>query len=148
MAVGGGDYLRSQAAFSRLRSRRGWRVGDAGSCRLPDGWVGGYSCRALHELAGIRHILRSARLYPLFLRAFGGLSSPLAGHIRMLGDALPPAQWDGLPHALRQAFPIIETLDGRVLSPLKNPCERWQSVTVATAATFLALKKEQNSCKE
>lgn len=148
MAVGGGDYLPSQAAFCRLRSRlEAGAPATLGSCRFTV-MGGGAFCRILHEPGrNPPHVEISASV-PVIYAGVWRVVSPLAGHIRMLGDALPPAQWDGLPHAVRQAFPTIETLDGRVLYPHLTGKHYSVSVTGGATATFLALERVRNSGKE
>jgi hypothetical protein len=109
---------------------------------------GGAFCRILHEPGrNPPHVQISASV-PVIYAGVWRVVSPLAGHIRMLGDASPPAHWDGLPHALRQAFPTIETLDGRVLYPHFTGKDHSDSVTGGATATFLALERVRNSGKE
>ena len=148
MAVGGGDYLPSQAAFSRLRSRlEAGKPATLGSCRF-NVMGGGAFCRILREPGRNPPHLEISASVPVIYAGVWKVVSPLAGHIRMLGDSLPPAQWDGLPYALRQALPTIETLDGRVLYP-HFTCKKYSdSVTGDATATFLALERVQNSCIE
>ncbi len=148
LAVGGGDYLRSQAAFSRLRScLEAGASATLGGCRFTL-MGGGVFCWILHELGRNPPYVEISASVPIIYAGVWKIVSPLAGHIRMLGDELPPAQWDGLPHALRQTLPIIETLDGRVLYPHFTGVASIASVTGGATATFLALKSEQNSGKE
>ena len=141
LAVGGGDYLRSQVAFSRLRSRLEAGVSATlGGCRFIL-MGGGVFCRILHELGRSPPHVEIRASVPVIFVGVWRVVSPLAGHIRMLGDALPPPQWNGFPNAVRRAFPIIETLDGKVLYPHFTSRTGGGSAGGGAAATFLALER-------
>ena len=98
-------------------------------------------CRILHELGRSPPHVEIRASVPVIFAGVWRVVSPLAGHIRMLGDALPPTQWGGFPHAVRRAFPIIETLDGKVLYPHFTTGEGSEPAGGGAAATFLALEK-------
>ena len=102
--------------------------------------MGGF-CRILHELGRSPPHVKIRASVPVIFAGVWRVVSPLAGHIRMLGDALPPTQWSGFPHAVRRSFPIIETLDGKVLYPHLTSKASVKSASGGAAATFLALNK-------
>ena len=66
----------------------------------------------------------------------------------MLADKPPPAQWEGFPHALRQSFPIIETLDGRVLYPHFTDAAKSVAPLGSATATFLGLESVSRSVEK
>ena len=148
LAVGGGDYLPSQAAFSRLRSRlETGALATLGGCRftLADG---GRLCWLTNEPGRTPPRAEISASVPLIFAGVWRLVSPVAGHVRMLGDTATPPQWSVLPYVVRQSLPIIETLDGRVLYPHLTSKDYSDAVTGDATATFLALERVQNSCNK
>ena len=79
---------------------------------------------------------------PLIFAGVWRLVSPVAGHVRMLGDTATPPQWSVLPYVVRQSLPIIETLDGRVLYPHLTNDSRIDPDEGGANATFLALDRK------
>ena len=141
LAVGGGDYLPSQVAFSRLRSRvdSGLSATLGGCLFIPNDT--GALCRVLHEPGRNPPHAEISADTPVIFAGVWLLVSPVAGSVRMLADTPPPAQWEALPHALRQSFPIIETLDGRVLYPHFTVASEAVIPLDSPIATFLGLDR-------
>ena len=140
LAVGGGDYLPSQAAFSRLRSHlEAGLSATLGGCQFVPSNEGAL-CRVLHEPGRNPPKAEIKELTPVIFAGVWRVVSPLDGCIRILGDTPPPAQWEGFPRALRQSFPIIETLDGRILYPHFTGNIRASVPLISANATFLGLE--------
>jgi tRNA(Ile)-lysidine synthase len=141
LAVGGGDHLPSQAAFSRLRSRlETGALATLGGCRftLTDG---GRLCWITDEPGRAPPRAEISASVPLIFAGVWRLVSPVAGRVRMLGDTAPPPQWSVLPYVVRQSLPIIETLDGRVLYPHLTTESRIDPDASGVNAMFLALDR-------
>jgi tRNA(Ile)-lysidine synthase len=141
LAVGGGDHLPSQAAFSRLRSRlETGALATLGGCRftLTDG---GRLCWITDEPGRAPPRAEISASVPLIFAGVWRLVSPVAGRVRMLGDTAPPPQWSVLPYVVRQSLPIIETLDGRVLYPHLTNESRIDPDASGVNAMFLALDR-------
>ena len=97
-------------------------------------------CRVLHEPGRNPPHAQINAFTPVIFAGVWLLVSPVSGCIRMLANKPPPAQWEGFPYALRQSFPIIETLDGRLLYPHFTKADRMDVALGNAIAIFLGLE--------
>lgn len=148
LAVGGGDYLPSQASFSRLRTRlKAGTPSTLGGCRFTladDKEI----CWITHELGRIPPQAEIRASVPIVFANIWHLISPVDGHVRMLGNSASPSQWDAFPHFVRQSLPTIETLDGRVLHPHFLNKEGTTPFVGSATAMFLALEEACGPAKQ
>ena len=171
LAVGGGDYLRSQVAFSRLRSRLEAGVSATlGGCRFTL-MGGGVFCRILHELGRSPPHVKIVRPYLSFLRVFGGLSRRWPGIFECLVMHCHPRSGVGSPMPLGGPFQSLKPLTARCCIPTLHPASvksaratrpqrfwRWKNRrilvkkksghSVALNAGLPVVSKKGRSCRE
>ena len=148
MAVGGGDYMASQQSFTRLRGRLDAGVpATLGGCRFVLG-QGKDEWRILHEPGRLHARSVIGANQPIIFNGIWRVQSPVAGHVRMLGDAPPPPDWTDIAHAVRVSFPVVETLDGGMLYPHLGEVGEAQPENAGLSAVFLALDAKSRHYKE